>query len=245
MSIKMIEQVLEHSKSKGLARTVLLAIANHADDDGRCWPGMARLAKFANSSIRNVKRVVHGSLKKSGELEISVGGGRHHTNEYRIRLQSGKDGVAPPLSDVNSGKASSLSDAETVATRTETVANRTGNSGTTPPESSVTVKEPSAPPALAPGERSKPPTPKGGSATPVRFAQKGVKEMMHPKPADAAPPVSAMTARIEKALGIQTDRRTKGKSCPACKRGIVWKCIDNTIRCESCLKVFDAFGNPK
>ncbi len=138
MSIKMIEAVLTHSKSKGLARTILLAIANHADDDGHCWPGMERIAKFANCSTRSARRVIHGTLEKSGEVKTSVGGGRHKSNDYQVTLTPG-----PGYSS------------ETRTSVQETRTSTTLNPDATSSESSVIVREPSAvspPPVPLKGE---------------------------------------------------------------------------------------------
>jgi len=42
MSIKVMSYVWEASKAKGSELLLLLAIADHAADDGYCWPGIPR-----------------------------------------------------------------------------------------------------------------------------------------------------------------------------------------------------------
>ena len=43
MSIAITSMVWQRSKAKGPARLVLLALADHADEEGRAWPSAARL----------------------------------------------------------------------------------------------------------------------------------------------------------------------------------------------------------
>jgi len=80
-----VQSVLVASKTNGAARTVLLVIAAHADSEGRAFPSIARIAKLANISERHAK----GILKKlpADEIQIEHGGGRGHSNRYRILLE--------------------------------------------------------------------------------------------------------------------------------------------------------------
>ena len=65
---------------------VMLALADWCNDDGECWPSMAGLAKKARlSDERSARRIVR-RLEESGWIEISVGGGRHGCNQYRLKV---------------------------------------------------------------------------------------------------------------------------------------------------------------
>jgi hypothetical protein len=83
MSIKVASFVWEHSAQKGAALLLLLALADHANDDGICWPSIKRLAERARVTERHAKRIVN-TLVESGEVEIEQGGGRGRTTTYRV-----------------------------------------------------------------------------------------------------------------------------------------------------------------
>jgi DnaD/phage-associated family protein len=103
MSIKYMSMVWEHSKHDGSKLLVLLALADHANDDGVCWPSIPRLAKRARISERQVKRIVQ-DLADSGDLEIvSRGDGRGHSTIYKLK----GDTIMSPFSDKNSDIAMS------------------------------------------------------------------------------------------------------------------------------------------
>jgi hypothetical protein len=78
MSYKISALVWERSAQKSGNLLVLLAIAEHADDQGAAWPGVPLLARKTRLSRRHVRRCLH-ALVSSGELEIlperSPGGG--------------------------------------------------------------------------------------------------------------------------------------------------------------------------
>lgn len=68
MSIKTINSVWEHSQSKGRARLVLIAIADHQGEIG-AWPSLETLGKMVNASPRSVQRDID-ELVKLGELIV-------------------------------------------------------------------------------------------------------------------------------------------------------------------------------
>ena len=78
MSYRISALVWEKSVQKSGNLLVLLAIAEHADDQGSAWPGVPLLARKTRLSRRHVRRCLH-ALVSSGELEIlperSPGGG--------------------------------------------------------------------------------------------------------------------------------------------------------------------------
>jgi len=87
MSVKAISHVWEHSKQSGTKLLLLLALADHADDKGVCWPGIDRLARKTRQSRRNVTRLL-AELQKSGEIRIGVNEGPHGTNLYYLPKMS-------------------------------------------------------------------------------------------------------------------------------------------------------------
>lgn len=57
MAIKWINEIWTHSPEKGSALLVHLALADYANDDGKCWPSVATIAKKARITDRQVRRV--------------------------------------------------------------------------------------------------------------------------------------------------------------------------------------------
>ena len=97
MSIRVMSWVWEHSAAEGIELLVLLAIADHASDDGSdAWPSVETLAKKTRVSPRTVQRAVR-SLEARGELSVKIGGGRGGSNGYTVNL-------SPRQSDTVSGR---------------------------------------------------------------------------------------------------------------------------------------------
>lgn len=67
MSIKAMTEVWENSKTKGNELLLMLALADYANEDGVCFPGMATLAKKTRQSSRTVIRMVD-KLTNGGEV---------------------------------------------------------------------------------------------------------------------------------------------------------------------------------
>lgn len=66
----------------------LLALADWSDDDGRCWPSIAAVAKKVRLKPRQAQRVIH-KLIKNGLVIVagnSNGGAPGTTRQYRINL---------------------------------------------------------------------------------------------------------------------------------------------------------------
>lgn len=76
-------QVWAHSRAKGSALLLLLAIADHADDNGRAFPGVESLARKARASETTAHRLLR-ELVRDGELEIETGTGPRGTNVYHV-----------------------------------------------------------------------------------------------------------------------------------------------------------------
>jgi hypothetical protein len=90
------------SKQSGGKLLCLLALADNADDDGYCYPGIETIAKKSRMSGRSVQRIL-GELKNDGELEIHPNKGKNGTNLYRViaggdKLSGGGDKCVPEMS---------------------------------------------------------------------------------------------------------------------------------------------------
>lgn len=84
VSIKVTSHVWEHSDQRGTALLLLLAIADHAHDDGGgAYPSIPKLARKARTTERNVKLLLP-KLEAAGELRVQRGKGFHGTNLYTV-----------------------------------------------------------------------------------------------------------------------------------------------------------------
>lgn len=80
---------------------ILLALADFADDEGKCWPSMASVAKKARMEERSARRAIR-RLQERGWLSCEAGqGGRSKTNVYRVNTV--KPGHSVPVSDDKPG----------------------------------------------------------------------------------------------------------------------------------------------
>ena len=85
MSIKIMTAVWESSKASGSNLLLLLSLADHAGEDGACWPSVGRLAQRARLSVRQAQRGLQ-ALANIGEIMIVGGGGRKKTNMFLLTL---------------------------------------------------------------------------------------------------------------------------------------------------------------
>ncbi len=90
MSIKLMGQVWDDVTVGGSELLVLLSLADHANDDGICWPSIPRLAMRARLSERQTQRVLH-KLEELGHIEVlTKGDGRGHSTLYRVLIKDDK-----------------------------------------------------------------------------------------------------------------------------------------------------------
>ena len=84
MSLEAVSAVLKHSKAKGATKLVLLGIAWHYSDDAEqgSWPSQETLAKYANTSTRQVRRALT-ELVELDELEYRAHDGRGYRPDRR------------------------------------------------------------------------------------------------------------------------------------------------------------------
>lgn len=89
--------VWETSASEGRELLVELALADFADDKGRCFPGIETIARKARCSVRHAQACVRRFVEE-GRMKIDEGKGPHGTNLYQF-LAVGKprgEMAAPP-----------------------------------------------------------------------------------------------------------------------------------------------------
>jgi hypothetical protein len=85
MSIKVATEVWKGSRHKSGNLLVLLALADHADDEGKAWPSVSLLACKARLSKRHTRRCVN-QIVASGEVEILPNRAPSGRTWYKIRL---------------------------------------------------------------------------------------------------------------------------------------------------------------
>src|SRR5260370_40214117 len=87
MSIRLMSQVWEDTRIGSQAELlVLLALADHARDDGRCWPSMRSIAGKARIEERSAQRIIRRLIEKGVvELESKWGGIDGHNTANRNR----------------------------------------------------------------------------------------------------------------------------------------------------------------
>ena len=83
MSIKLMAAIFESTTLGPTERLVLLALADHADDDGRCYPSIQRLCQRTGLGERAMQGNIQ-KLRASGHITIIPGGGRSRPNTYIV-----------------------------------------------------------------------------------------------------------------------------------------------------------------
>ncbi len=82
MSIKIMSWVLDHSPYEGKARLIHVVLADHANDDGMCWPSQVKIAARAGCSVEHV-RVTVKQMIEDDYIEItSVSKGTGNAQKY-------------------------------------------------------------------------------------------------------------------------------------------------------------------
>jgi DNA-binding IclR family transcriptional regulator len=83
VSIEVMSAVWKHADVSGATLLVLLALADYANENGICWPGVAALSRKARVSERYVRDLL-GDLERSGLIVRDVGTGPYGVNTYKI-----------------------------------------------------------------------------------------------------------------------------------------------------------------
>ena len=90
MGVEASTAVWKRSKHKGTKLVLMLAIADHADDQGIAFPSTVTLSKKIRMS-HSFTRIKLKELEDSGELKIIIKGGGRLSNRYQITLLEEKD----------------------------------------------------------------------------------------------------------------------------------------------------------
>jgi hypothetical protein len=102
MSLMAMSLVWKYSRQKGTKLLLMLALADHCNDDLICWPGRKHLAEKIRMSERYTKDLIDNLLtqKPIELLLLEEGGGRGHSPHYRIVLSDRKGEAGLPLSEI-------------------------------------------------------------------------------------------------------------------------------------------------
>jgi len=88
MSIGIMNRVWKKSECKGTDLLLLLALADNADDDGYCWPGIEYLAAKIRMTPQSVINITT-RIEKAGELLVKHN--RREGNRYLILVEMTDD----------------------------------------------------------------------------------------------------------------------------------------------------------
>lgn len=142
MSIKIMSAVFESKTLGPIERLVMLSLADHCDDDGRCYPSIQRLCERTGLSERAVQSNI-SKLRDAGYIRVESGGGRSRSNMYFISPNPAADA---PIREVNPAPETPYD----VHPRTRNTVSRALNPASgalnpaaDAPEPSITIKEPS------------------------------------------------------------------------------------------------------
>lgn len=122
MSVKLMAEVWTLQLKHG-QRDVLLVLADHADDDGNCWPSVPLIAWKTDASQRTVQRQLAGIVTDGLAIVTDEGGGRGRPKRYQLTLENGD-------------KKSPFERAETVTSDIKRVTSKSQKGDTTPPNAS-------------------------------------------------------------------------------------------------------------
>ena len=122
MSIRCMTRVWAASQAKGSALLLLLAIADHAHDDGGgAWPSQATLARKTRLTSRQVRRLMR-KLEDSGELQVQKRPGRSDLLTVITREDKLSAPAEEPIAFVHATSDIAVASAPDVAAPTEDTA---------------------------------------------------------------------------------------------------------------------------
>ena len=90
MSIRVMALVWERPDLDPYERLMMLSLADHADDEGVCFPSIARLCARTGMKERGAQTVLK-RLAEKGHLRVEMNAGRKGTNRYIITLTPAPD----------------------------------------------------------------------------------------------------------------------------------------------------------
>lgn len=90
MSVRLMAAIFESESLGPTERLIMLALADHADDDGRCYPSIARLCRRTGLSERAIQANTR-KLVAQGYIKIIPGGGKGNANLYFVSANPAAD----------------------------------------------------------------------------------------------------------------------------------------------------------
>lgn len=118
MSIEMLNWAFTLKMASAADKAVLVALANHADPTGKCWPSVARLCLYTALAERTVRAVL-GRLEDAGLInrtEVSGKTTRYHLNAG-VQGQQGCTSRTPPLQQMQPTPAPAAPEPSTTLTQ--------------------------------------------------------------------------------------------------------------------------------
>ena len=85
MAIRVMTKVWDEGPDDRTETIVLLCLADHANDDGKCYPSITRIAERCRLSRQGTMNAL-GRLEDDGWITKHSGGGRGNPNHYTIHL---------------------------------------------------------------------------------------------------------------------------------------------------------------
>lgn len=149
MSIKLMSEIWDNEDPglSGSRLNILLCLADHANDDGVCWPSIPRIAKRVRIDRNNVMDHIK-ALTKSGYLAVEHRNGT--SNVYKVFAKKGSGGSATGGDSTTRGSGGSATPTSGGGT--------TGGVAVAPPKPSVNHQlEPSVEPSVTPVSQAQPP----------------------------------------------------------------------------------------
>lgn len=138
MSVEAMAWVWKNGPTDPTERLVLLAIADHADDLGWCYPSMIGIATKACVTERGARGIVR-RLEAGGWIAVKIGGGRGGKSRYRVLM-----GNNPEQETGNDIPGKRNRERETGNVATQNPERGDTKPGTmVPPNHQGTIKEPS------------------------------------------------------------------------------------------------------
>ena len=141
MSIHVLSWVMKNSPTRLADRLVLIVLADQSrsDDGTSCYPSVRLIKDEANLSERQVQMSLR-ALEQSGQIVTERGGGREHTNAYRVVIDHTESAQlkAKRVQDVQGAESAPPSKGRRV--RPERVQNSAVKGATVAPEPSTNRK---------------------------------------------------------------------------------------------------------
>ena len=88
MSVKIMSAVFESETLGPTERLIMLALADHADDDGRCYPSIGRLCRRTGLKDRSIQNNLK-SLSDQGYIQVVHNAGKAGANLYFVSARPG------------------------------------------------------------------------------------------------------------------------------------------------------------